>query len=145
MWFWRQIVSLFQRLRTMADDQLSESTPTSAPMVFASNGPEFPPDPDSRPYGRCYPEQLRATAAVAALKAAQKELMEAVSAFGDCRAAARAAAGDFASANQSGFDMGTGVIFDSMESRLDDLEDVLNRECDNCLTNETEKSADITE
>ena len=129
----------------MADDQLSESTPTSAAMASASSGPEFPPDPDSRPYGRCYPEQLRATAAVAALKAAQKELMEAVSAFGDCRAAARAAAGDFASANQSDFDMGTGIIFDSMEARLDDLEDIINRECSDCLTDDETKSTDITE
>ena len=130
----------------MADEQLSESTPTLAPMAFGSSGPEFPPDPDSRPYGRCYPEQLRATAAVAALRRAQDELRMAVSAFGDCRARAAASAGDFASANQSGFDMDTGIIFDSMESRLDDLEDLLNRECNNCLADEpTDKSTDITE
>ena len=129
----------------MADNELSESTPTSAAMASASSGPEFPPDPDSRPYGRCYPEQLRATAAVAALKAAQKELMEAVSAFGDCRATARAAAGDFAAANQSGFDTSTTLFLDAMEARLDDLEEIMNRECSDCLTDEQTEKTDITE
>ena len=128
----------------MADNELSESTPTSAPMVFASNGPEFPPDPDSRPYGRCYPEQLRATAAVAALRRAQDELRMAVSAFGDCRAKAAAAAGDFASANQSGFDTSVMLFLDAMAARLDDLENLINRECGNCLTN-NDKPTDITE
>ena len=129
----------------MADNELSESTPTSAPMAPASSGPEFPPDPDSKPYGRCYPEQLRATAAVAALKAAQKELMEAVSAFGDCRATARAAAGDFASANQSGFDFTTMAAIDIMQASLRDLENALNRECSDCLTDEQTEKTDITE
>ena len=129
----------------MADNELSESTPTLTQTEPVSPGPVFPPDPDSKPIGRCYPEQLAAMNAVRALRAAQQAVREAVSAFGDCRARAAASAGDFAAANQSGFDMDTGIIFESMEARLDDLEDLLNRECSHCLTDDTDKQTDITE
>lgn len=128
----------------MADNELSESTPTSAQTEPVSPGPVFPPDPDSKPIGRCYPEQLAAMNAVRALRAAQQAVREAVSAFGDCRAAARAAAGDFASANQSDFDMITTGLFDMMGAQLIDLENLISRECSDCLTDDTEKT-DITE
>ena len=128
----------------MADEELSESTPTLTQTEPVSPGPVFPPDPDSKPIGRCYPEQLAAMNAVRALRAAQQAVREAVSAFGDCRAAARADAGDFASANQSDFDMFTAGLFDIMNSATNDLENLLNRECNNCPA-EIENSTDITE
>lgn len=129
----------------MADNELSESTPTSTQTGTSSVGPVFPADPDSKPYGRCYPEQLAAKAAINALKAAQQAVREAVSAFGDCRARAAASAGDFAAANQSDFDMFTAGLFDIMNSATNDLENLINRECSNCLTDETDKQTDITE
>ena len=129
----------------MADGQLSESTPTLTQTATSSVGPVFPPDPDSRPYGRCYPEQLAAKAAINALKAAQQAVREAVSAFGDCRARAAASAGDFAQANQSDFDMITTGLFDMMGANLTDLENLLNRECSDCLTDDNDKQTDITE
>jgi len=129
----------------MADDQLSESTPTSTQTATSSVGPVFPPDPDSRPYGRCYPEQLAAKAAINALKAAQQRVRETVSAFGDCRARAAASAGDFAAANQSDFDMFTTGLFDMMGAQLTDLENLISRECSDCLTDEQTEKTDITE
>jgi len=127
----------------MADNELSESTPTSTQTEPVSPGPVFPPDPDSMPIGRCYPEQLAAMNAVRALRAAQQAVREAVSAFGDCRARAAASAGDFVSANQSDFDMFTAGLCDIMNSATNDLENLLNRECSDCLTDETEKSTEV--
>jgi hypothetical protein len=126
-------------------DEANESTPTSTQTATGSVGPVFPADPDSKPYGRCYPEQLAAKAAINALRAAQQAVREAVSAFGDCRARANAAVGDYAAANQSDFDMMTTGLFDMMAAQLTDLENLINRECGNCLTDDTDKQTDITE
>ena len=128
----------------MADEELGQ-TPILTQMATPSTGPDFPPDPDSRPIGRCYAEQMAAKAAVMALRAAQQRVRETVSAFGDCRARAAASVGDFAAANQSGFDMFTAGLFDIMNSATNDLENLLNRECSNCLTDDETKSTDITE
>jgi hypothetical protein len=128
----------------MADNEL-EQTHTLTQTAMPSIGPDFPPDPDSKPIGRCYAEQMEAKAAVMALRAAQQRVRETVSAFGDCRARAAASAGDFAAANQSDFDMITAGLFDMMTAQLTDLENLINRECGNCLTDDTDKQTDITE
>jgi hypothetical protein len=86
---------------------------------------------------------MAAKAAVMALRAAQQRVRETVSAFGDCRARAAANAGDFVSANQSDFDMFTAGLCDIMNSATNDLENLLNRECSDCLTDETEKSTEV--
>jgi hypothetical protein len=88
---------------------------------------------------------MAAKAAVMALRAAQQRVRETVSAFGDCRAAARAAAGDFASANQSDFDMITTGLFDMMGAQLTDLENLISRECSDCLADEQTEKTDMTE
>ncbi len=128
----------------MADEAIGQ-TPTLTQTAMPSTGPDFPPDPDSKPIGRCYAEQMAAKAAVMALRAAQQRVRETVSAFGDCRARAAASAGDFASANQSDFDMFAAGLFDIMNSATNDLENLINRECSDCLADEQTEKTDMTE
>jgi hypothetical protein len=91
MWFWLKIVFLFQRLRTMADEQFSsESTPSTSRTLDALNGIESS-DPDSRPIGRCYPEAREVERLIKELRSIHAALGDAVAALGDCRASAKAA------------------------------------------------------
>ena len=74
----------------MADEAFSDETQQSSEMEQSSPGPVFPPDVDERLIGACHVECVRVKRAIAALKAAQSELKTAVTAWGDCRAAAAA-------------------------------------------------------
>ncbi len=90
MWFWRQIVSLFRKLQTMADEQFwSESTPSVSQTSAESSGIE-PLDPDLRPgIGRCYPEAREVERLIKELRSIHAALGDAVARLGDCRAAAQ--------------------------------------------------------
>jgi len=132
MSFWQQMESLFRKWQTMADDQLSVSIPTSEPMEPPSGGIRFQPDPDAKPIGRCYPEQVRATAAVAALKAAQQAVREAVAAFGDCRAEARAESGDYAAANSTSFEDAVEAAMLKIAVNASIIEDIVTQACSDC-------------
>ena len=116
----------------MADEQLSGSIPTSEPTEPPSSGIRFQPDPDAKPIGRCYPEQMRATAAVAALKAAQQAVREAVAAFGDCRAEARAEAGDYQAANDMSFETEIDKALLSIATSANIIEDIVKQACSDC-------------
>jgi hypothetical protein len=116
----------------MADEQLSGRIPTLTPTEPPSGGIVFQPDPDSRPLGRCYPEQLAAMAAVAALKAAQQRVRETVSAFGDCRAEARAESGDYAAANSTSFEDAVEAAMLKIATNASIIEDVVNQACSDC-------------
>jgi hypothetical protein len=116
----------------MADEQLSGRIPTLTPTEPPSGGIVFQPDPDSRPLGRCYPEQLAAMAAVAALKSAQQRVREAVSAFGDCRAAARAESGDYAAANNTSFEDAVEAAMLSIATNASIIENIVKTACSDC-------------
>jgi hypothetical protein len=92
MWFWLKIVSLFLRLRTMADESiLQQSIPSPSQTLEDLNGPE-PLDPDLRPgIGRCYPEAREVERLAKELRSIYVALGAAVAALGDCRANAQAA------------------------------------------------------
>jgi hypothetical protein len=92
MWFWLKIVSLFQRLRTMADGCiLPESTPSPSPELDELSGHE-PLDPDLRPgIGRCWPEAQEVERLTKELRSIWVALGDAVAKLGDCRANAQAA------------------------------------------------------
>jgi hypothetical protein len=129
MSFWQQMAFLFQRWQTMADEQLSVSIPTSEPMEPPSDGIQFQPDPDSRPIGRCYYQQMNAMAAVATLKAAQQAVRQAVAEFGDCRAQARAEAGDYAAANNTSFEDAVEAAMLKIAVSASIIEDIVKRAC----------------
>ena len=116
----------------MADEQLSGQIPTPTPMEPPSGGIVFQPDPDSRPLGRCYPEQLAAMAAVKALRDAQQRVREAVSAFGDCRAEARAQAGDYAAANDMSFETEINKALLTIATNASIIEDIVKQACSDC-------------
>ena len=122
----------------MADEQLSGQIPTPTQTDTPSDGIRWQPDPDSKPFGRCYPEQLAAKAAVNALKAAQQRVREAVSAFGDCRAQARAEAGDFAAANDMSFETEIDKALLSIATNASIIEDVVKQACSDCSEEPTE-------
>jgi hypothetical protein len=92
MWFWLKIVSLFLRLRTMADESiLQQSIPSPSQTLEDLNGPE-PLDPDLRPgIGRCYPEAREVERLAKELRSIYVALGAAVAKLGDCRANAQAA------------------------------------------------------
>jgi hypothetical protein len=92
MWFWLKIVSLFLRLRTMADESiLQQSIPSPSQTLEDLNGPE-PLDPDLRPgIGRCYPEAREVERLTKELRSIWVALGDAVAKLGDCRANAQAA------------------------------------------------------
>ena len=115
----------------MADDA-NESIPTSTETAQVSLGPVFPPDPDSMPIGRCYPEQLAAMNAVKALRAAQQRLRETVSAFGDCRAKAAADAGDYAAANNTSFEDAVEAAMLKIAVNASIIEDIVKQACSDC-------------
>lgn len=91
----------------MADDQLSESTESITLTEPPSNGIKLQPDPDQRPFGRCYPEQLVVRGLLDRMRELEAQLKAAVSVWGDCRqraaataaatSAAKGAVADFAS------------------------------------------------
>jgi hypothetical protein len=116
----------------MADDQLSVSIPTSEPMEPPSDGIQFQPDPDSRPIGRCYYQQMNAMAAVAALKAAQQAVRQAVAEFGDCRAEARAESGDYAAANSTSFEDAVEAAMLEIAVNASIIEDIVKTACSDC-------------
>ena len=116
----------------MADDQLSGQISTPTQTEPPSGGIVFQPDPDSKPVGRCYPEQLAAMAAVAAMRAAQQRVREAVSAFGDCRAAARAESGDYAAANSTSFEDAVEAAMLKIAVNASIIEDIVTQACSDC-------------
>lgn len=138
MSFWQQMQSLFRKWQTMADEQLSGQMPTPTQTDTPSDGIRWQPDPDSKPIGRCYPEQLAAKAAVAALKAAQQRVREAVSAFGDCRAEARAEAGDYAAANNTSFEDAIEAAMLKISVNASIVEDIVTQACSECNTETNE-------
>ena len=132
MSFWQQMESLFRKWQTMADEQLSGQMPTLTQTDTPSDGIRWQPDPDSRPFGRCYPEQLAAKDAVNALKAAQQRVRETVSAFGDCRAEARAQAGDYAAANDMSFETEINKALLTIATNASIIEDIVKQACSDC-------------
>ena len=116
----------------MADEQLSGQISTPTQTEPPSGGIVFQPDPDSKPVGRCYPEQLAAMAAVAAMRAAQQRVREAVSAFGDCRAEARAESGDYAAANSTSFEDAVEAALLSIAVNASIIEDIVTQACSDC-------------
>jgi hypothetical protein len=71
-------------------------------------------------------------AAVAALKAAQQRVREAVSAFGDCRAEARASEGDYAAANNTSFEDAVEAALLSIATNASIIEDIVKTACSDC-------------
>jgi hypothetical protein len=116
----------------MADEQLSGEIATSIPTEPPSGGIVFQPDPDSKPVGRCYPEQLAAMAAVAAMRAAQQRVRETVSAFGDCRAAAKAESGDYAAANSTSFEDAVEAAMLKIAVNASIIEEAVKQACSDC-------------
>jgi hypothetical protein len=131
------MASVFRRWQTMADEEL-EQTPTLTQTAMPSTGPDFPPDPDSRPIGRCYAEQMAAKAAVTALRAAQQRVRETVSAFGDCRAEARAEAGDYAAANNTSFEDAVEAAMLKIAVNASIIEDIVTQACSDCSEDSAE-------
>ena len=123
MWCWHKIVSLFRRLQTMADEPISqELTPSMSQTSDDLSGIE-PPDPDSRPVGRCYPEVKEIERLVKQLRVIHAALGNAVAALGDCRAAARAL-GAAADAAVTGALIGAlGSVIEQFEEDLQALAD----------------------
>ena len=68
-------------------------------------------------------------AAIAALKAAQQRVRETVSAFGDCRAAARAESGDYAAANSTSFEDAVEAAMLKIAVNASIIEDIHRRVC----------------
>jgi hypothetical protein len=71
-------------------------------------------------------------AAVAALKAAQQRVREAVSAFGDCRAEARAESGDYAAANSTSFEDAVEAAMLKIAVNASIIEDIVTQACSDC-------------
>jgi hypothetical protein len=124
MWFWLKIVSLFQRLRTMADESiLQQSIPLTSQATGESSGPAFPEDPDNRPIGRCYPEVIRVKQLIDQLRATKDALGDAVAALGECRANAQMA-GAAADASVTGALIGAlGNVIDGFDEDMSALTD----------------------
>jgi hypothetical protein len=128
MLFWQQMASLFQRWQTMADEAIS--TPSPLPVVSDLNG--SPTDPDLSLIGRCSAERIAVEQAVNALKTAQQRVRETVSAFGDCRAEARAAAGDYAAANNTSFEDAVEAAMLKIAVNASIIEDIIKQACSDC-------------
>jgi len=122
----------------MADEQLNGQMFTPIQTDTPSDGIRWQPDPDSKPFGRCYPEQLAAKAAVNALKAAQQRVREAVSAFGDCRAEARAESGDYQAANNTSFEDAIEAAMLKISVNASIVEDIVTQACSECNTETNE-------
>ena len=120
MWFWRKIISLFRKWQTMADEAI-ETTQSTSPTAQQSTGPVFPVDPDLRPIGACYPDGLEVQRLIAELKRVQHALKTAVTAWGDCRAAAAANVSKRAMAAQGLGDFTTDL--QDLEHLIDSFED----------------------
>jgi hypothetical protein len=134
MLFWQQMASLFQRWQTMADEAIS--TPSPLPVVSDLNG--SPTDPDLSLIGRCSAERIAVETAIAALKAAQQRVRETVSAFGDCRAEARAEAGDYAAANNTSFEDAVAASLLQISMHASIIEDIMKTACSDCNTETNE-------
>jgi hypothetical protein len=128
MLFWQQMQSLFRKWRTMADEAIS--TPSPLPVVNGLNG--SPTDPDLSLIGRCSAERIAVEAAIAALKAAQQRVRETVSAFGDCRAQARAEAGDYAAANSTSFEDAVEAAMLEIAVNASIIDDIVKTACSDC-------------
>ena len=138
MSFWQQMQSLFRKWQTMADEQLSGGIPTPTQTDTRSDGIRWQPDPDSKPIGRCYPQQMAAKAAIAALKAAQQNVRNAVAEFGDCRAEARAEAGDYQAANNTSFEDAVEAAMLKIAVNANIIEDIVKQACSDCNTEESQ-------
>lgn len=112
----------------MADEAIS--TPSPLPVVSDLNG--SPTDPDLSLIGRCSAERIAVEAAIAALKAAQQRVRETVSAFGDCRAAARAESGDYAAANSTSFEDAVEAAILDIAVNASIIEDIVTQACSDC-------------
>ena len=128
MSFWQQMQSLFRKWQTMADEAIS--TPSPLPVVSDLNG--SPTDPDLSLIGRCSAERIAVEAAIAALKSAQQRVRETVSAFGDCRAEARAEAGDYAAANNTSFEDAVEAAMLKIAVNASIIEDIVTQACSEC-------------
>jgi hypothetical protein len=122
----------------MVDEQLSGGIPTPTQTDIPSDGIRWQPDPDSKPIGRCYPQQMAAKAAIAALKAAQQNVRNAVAEFGDCRAEARAESGDYAAANSTSFEDAVEAAILEIAVNASIIEDIVKQACSECNTETNE-------
>jgi ribonuclease HI len=118
----------------MADEAIS--TPSPLPVVSDLNG--SPTDPDLSLIGRCSAERIAVEAAIAALKAAQQRVRETVSAFGDCRAAARAESGDYAAANNTSFEDAIEAAMLKIAVNASIIEDIVKTACSDCSEDSNE-------
>ena len=71
-------------------------------------------------------------AAVAAMRDAQQRVREAVSAFGDCRAEARAQAGDYQAANNTNFEDAVEAAMLKIAVNASIIEDIVKQACSDC-------------
>ena len=136
MSFWRQIISLYRKWQTMADEQLSGSIPSNSPQVSAS--PTITADPDLRPVGRCYVEAMAVQSALIALKTAQENLRKAVLVLGDCRAETRMEAGDYQAANNTNFEDAVEAAMLKIAVNASIIEDIVKQACSDCNSEESQ-------
>ena len=118
----------------MADEAIS--TPSPSPVVSDLNG--SPTDPDLSLIGRCSAERIAVESAIAALKAAQQRVRETVSAFGDCRAQARAESGDYAAANSTSFEDAVEAALRKIATSASIIEDIVKQACSDCSEDNNE-------
>jgi hypothetical protein len=75
---------------------------------------------------------MAAKAAIAALKAAQQAVRQAVAEFGDCRAEARAESGDYAAANSTSFEDAVEAAMLEIAVNASIVEDIVTKACSDC-------------
>ena len=111
-------------------DEANKSTLSPLPLVNDLNG--SPTDPDLSLIGRCSAERIAVESAIAALKAAQQRVRETVSAFGDCRAEARAESGDYQAANNTSFEDAVEAAMLKIAVHTNIIEDIVKTACSDC-------------
>jgi hypothetical protein len=111
-------------------DEASKSTFSNSQLESASSG--ITVDPDLRPIGRCYTEAMAVQAALNALRFAQETVRQTVRALGDCRAAARAEAGNWQAANDMSFETEIDKALLSIATNASIIDDIVKQACSDC-------------
>ena len=111
-------------------DEANKSTLSNSQLENVSSG--IMVDPDLRPIGRCYREARLVQAALNALRSAQESVRQTVRALGDCRAAARAEAGNWQAANDMSFETEIDKALLSIATSASIIEDIVKQACSDC-------------
>jgi hypothetical protein len=117
-------------------DEANKSTFSNSQPESVSSG--IMVDPDLRPIGRCYREARLVQAALNALRSAQESVRQTVRALGDCRAAARAEAGDYAAANSTSFEDAVEAAILEIAVNASIIEDIVKTACSDCREDSNE-------